>query len=64
VGVRFVSPDEKTHEIQRNAANQMLHNLCKRFINRHHLRSREDLVPIADMRRLVEDICECVGYEP
>lgn len=46
--------------------NQKLHNLCKRFINKHKLQCRRDigLTPLTDQRHLLEDICECIGYDP
>lgn len=51
---------------ERAAKNQQLHNLCKRFINKWRLRDRRDsqLVPLIDQRHLIEDICECIGYDP
>lgn len=46
--------------------NQKLHNLCKRFINKWKIDNARDigLVPLTNQRHLVEDICECIGYDP
>ena len=41
-----------------------LHSICKRFINKNKLRSREDFASLQAQRFLIQDICECIGYEP
>jgi hypothetical protein len=43
-----------------------LHSVCKRFINKHKLQTLRDiwLASLTDQRHLLEDICECIGYDP
>lgn len=44
--------------------NQQLHNICKRFINKHHIQSKEDHPGVQNLKWLFEDICDCIGYDP
>ena len=44
-----------------------LHNLCKRFINKNRITCWTQVkynVPEDQLRTLLEDICECIGYDP
>jgi len=41
-----------------------LNSLCKRFINKHHIHSKDDLPGVQNLKWLLEDICECIGYDP
>ena len=62
---RKADQPETIEELRRQLQKyRMLHSVCKRFINKHKIRSRADFAPLIDQRHLIEDICDCIGYDP